>query len=365
MTSGAACSPEEDGIMNYRALGVFVGILCLVVKAHAVCVNDVAGFQAALTAAEGSTTTTIIEVARGTYLLGGTKLSFASSAAGQGQLDITGGYNDDCSTHLNNPALTIIDGQGLSTALDLGSTAGISVRYLTIQNGVSPSVTGGLVVTLGGGNSAAGIIVDYNIIRFNSGGFTGGLLIQISLSGSGETGDIHFDGNLVYGNTTIGSNGYAGGGRMISDDTGAIYVTNNTVAENNLIANLGFSGGLELVSTQSKPIDVSNNILWGNTKTDLDLANNPAAALVDNDYGNLAEAFGASIIGSLSVDPQFSGSSDFHLLPSSPLLGAGTLTPTGGLPTIDVEGHPRSYAGLVDMGAYERGDEIFLNDFDH
>ena len=41
------------------------------------------------------------------------------------------------------------------------------------------------------------------------------------------------------------------------------------------------------------------------------------------------------------------------------------MTPPGGLPTIDIEGHPRSYLGLVDMGAYERGDKLFDNDFDH
>jgi len=67
----------------------------------------------------------------------------------------------------------------------------------------------------------------------------------------------------------------------------------------------------------------------------------------------------------LSVDPQFSGPGDFHLQPTSPLLGAGTLTPPGNLPTIDIEGLARSYNGFVDMGAYERGNEIFENGFNN
>jgi hypothetical protein len=51
-------------------------------------------------------------------------------------------------------------------------------------------------------------------------------------------------------------------------------------------------------------------------------------------------------------------------LPTSPLLGQGTLTPAGGLFTIDLEGHPRTFNNTIDMGAYERGDEIYSSDFD-
>jgi len=40
------------------------------------------------------------------------------------------------------------------------------------------------------------------------------------------------------------------------------------------------------------------------------------------------------------------------------------LNPASSLPTIDIEGHARTFNGTVDMGAYERGDEIFSGEFE-
>jgi len=338
--------------MSNRFLAMLVGTACATSMAHAattVCVTDVAGLQAALSAAEGSTATTVIEVARGTYHLGGNQLVFNSAAAGQGQLDITGGYNSDCSTIIKNPALTIIDGDSLSGVLSLTSTAGISVRYLTLQNGLEAQ-NAGLDITVSGG----GIIIDYNIFKNNHATDERSALAA-SISGSGN---MHIDGNLVVDNTASSN---VGGGEVDNLGTGSTYITNNTIANNTITGTLlnGYGGLFVYGSTTP---NVSNNIFWGNTNLDFASYSNPV--LVDNDYGTIG-GNQSSNTGALNVDPQFSGLTDFHLLPTSPLLGLGTLTPAGGLPTIDVEGLPRSYAGLIDMGAYERGDEIFLNDFDH
>ncbi|MDR3387707.1 MAG: choice-of-anchor Q domain-containing protein [Rudaea sp.] len=81
---------------------------------------------------------------------------------------------------------------------------------------------------------------------------------------------------------------------------------------------------------------------------------------MNNDIGNPAP----SVNGNLSVDPHFGGSGNYQLAATSPLLGMGTTTPVGGLPTINLNGNPRSYSGLVDIGAYERGDEIFGDGFE-
>src|SRR5450432_4381510 len=99
--------------MFHRVLPIFGTLLSATSLASATttfCVNDVAGFRAALNFALGNSSTTLIKVARGTYHLAGSPLRFNSTAGGQGQFDITGGYNADCSTQLLNPALTIIDG---------------------------------------------------------------------------------------------------------------------------------------------------------------------------------------------------------------------------------------------------------------
>ena len=306
-----------------------------------VCVSDAAGLQTALDNASGSTSGTVIEVVRGTYHLAGSQLTFNSTAAGQGQLDISGGYNSDCSAQIKNPALTIIDGDNESGVLSLNSTAGISVRYLTIENALKVDDAGLAIVISGGG-----LIVDYNIIRNNraSDEHAG---LTITVSGSG---DIHLVGNLIVENS---ANTNVSGGEVDNDGTGSLYAINNTVA-NNIITGplLNGYGGLAIFGTAN----VSNNIFWGNTH--LDIGATSDSLLLDNDYGTL-NGNPSSNSGFQTVDPQFSSSSDFHLQPTSPLLGAGSLTPPDGLPTIDIEGHPRSYNGTVDMGAYERGDEIF------
>jgi hypothetical protein len=105
--------------------------------------------------------------------------------------------------------------------------------------------------------------------------------------------------------------------------------------------------------------------MWGNTYEDFHSASS-SSILVNNDYLALGGNNNSST-GYQTVDPQFVSGSDFHLSATSPLLAAGTLTPSGNLPTIDIEGHSRTYSATtntVDMGAYEHGDEIFNDDYD-
>lgn len=113
-------------------------------------------------------------------------------------------------------------------------------------------------------------------------------------------------------------------------------------------------------ATSPPPDTMSNNIFWNNSGYDLDTA----AVLVDNDVSSEQSTIDPTSSGNVDVDPQFSSSTDFHLAPTSPLLNQGTLTPTGGLPTIDIEGNPREYLNKVDMGAYQHGNEIFADGFE-
>jgi hypothetical protein len=325
---------------------------------NVVCVNadDATDFQNQLNAAQVSGAATTLEVPRGTYHLSGTPLELSNSAGPQGQLDISGGYNSDCSGHINNPALTIIDAGGLSQAMFLASAGGISVRYLTIQNGSSPAGTGdqesgGLLVHSVGG----GIIVDYNIFRNNLGNDFAALEAYVDAS---ATSALHVDGNLFVTNTASSSWAAA----VTNFGTGNTYITNNTIANN--IGTPAGAGGLYVQgSTVASSTFVNNNIAWGNSNSDLYVFHSPV--LVNNDYASIHGTVDASSTGNVNVDPQFVSASDFHLSPTSPVLGVGTLTPAGGLPTIDIEGLPRSYNGFVDMGAYERGDKIFKYGFDN
>jgi hypothetical protein len=341
--------------MFHRILTISALLLVAVLPAHATttfCVNDVAGFRAALNFALGNTSTTLIKVARGTYHLAGSPLRFQSTAGSQGQFDISGGYNADCSAQILNPALTIIDGDAGQGGIELISTGGISVRYLTIQNSRQ---AGGLFVS----STQGGVIVNYNIMRNNSSPGNSGM--SISVTDMSATSDIHVEGNLVVGNTGT-SNGTAAGS-FTNSGTGSTYITNNTIADNVFTGTSVGDGGVFIAQYAGSTTVVSNNIIWGNTGDDLELYGNPL--LVDNDYGTTFGTPSTSSSGNDNVDPRFSAAGDYHLGRFSPLLAAGTIAPAGNLPTIDIEGHPRSYNNLVDMGAYERGNEIFADSFDH
>jgi hypothetical protein len=328
--------------------------------ATTVCVTNVADFQTALDNATGSTSTTLIQVARGDYSVGATPLVFNATTASQAQLDISGGYDSDCSAQIKNPALTILDGGGAHPVLRLISAGGISVRYLTVQNGFLPTNTGAGNAGLYADSQTAGLIVNYNIIRNNVGFGDAGLE---AIVGNNSTSALHVEGNLIVGNTAQNQDG---AGSIVNNGSGDAYITNNTVANNiSQRTDAGAVGGLYIGSGQGSTA-LSNNICWNNTTADFYLAGSPV--FVDNDYAAVSPPGGrpaAGSTGNVDVDPQFVSGTDFHLLVSSPLLGAGTLTPPGNLPAIDIEGHPRSYNNLVDMGAYERGDIVFADSFDN
>jgi hypothetical protein len=342
----------------------FVLTACLLMaaefaQAHTFCADSSAAIQAALTAASdggaNDNENNTIQIVIGTYYTannGNAEFSYNNQTTSR-KLDINGGYNSDCSIITENPELTILDGGGATRVFESESNGDVSLRYLTFQNGSAVANQYGAGVALNLYDTAVGpIIFDQNIVRKNhSASFGGGF--RIGLHGSGTT--LQFENNLIVGNTADND---IGGGE-IDDDVTTANIVNNTFAQNT-VANSPVSaiGGLSCLG--SGAITMSNNIFWGNSGYDL----NTAAILVDNDYGRGSVSPNGSSSGNVSVDPQFSSSTDFHLLPTSPLLGLGTLTPTGGLPTIDIEGHPRSYDNLVDLGAYERGDMIFADGFE-
>ena len=312
------------------------------------CVHDPGEFQTALTAAQTNGDANLIELARGTYSTGGVQFEFASTTALQ--LDISGGYNTDCTTIIEDPRLTVLDGEGTSSVLLVSNHGGVSVRFLTLQNGSGV----GLAVSAGAGD----IIIDFNIIRNNTSATAGGGLYG---SANGATAAVlRLAGNLIVGNMTGNSILY-GAGSVFNTTTGHTYVINNTIADN---VNTGTDGigGLHVDGQNAGNAMLSNNIAWSNTKYGLDLANVPV--LVDNDCGALNGAIDASSSGNTSVTPKFIGSGNYRLSADSPLLAVGTLAPPGGLPTIDLAANPRTFDGTVDLGAYERGNEIFGNGFD-
>ena len=323
-------------------------------RAAPLCTHDSAELRTNLAMALASNANDTIAIVRGTYDTGGSTFSYAAPNATSGNLTIEGGFNSDCSTQIKNPALTILNGDSTSTVLLLTGSAAMSVRYLTIQHGYGNPGGGGMFLT-----SVSGpVIIDYNIFRDNSGyNFVG---VGANITSASSTQALRFDGNLLVRNIASASDG---AGDVGNAGMGNTYVTNNTVSDNQ--AGSGQVGGLFVSANYnagSVAADISNNIFWGNDNFGLGVIGAPT--LVNNDYGMISGTPGAGSSGNLQVNPQFVGGGDYRLSASSPLLAQGDLTPAGNLPTIDLEGHARSFNGTVDMGAYERGDKIFADGLD-
>jgi hypothetical protein len=324
--------------------------------AHTFCVGTAAALQSALTAASDNGANdnedNTIEIVRGTYSTtgnGNAEFGYNNQTTAR-KLDIGGGYTTGCVAHIDIPTLSILDGGGTTRVLESESTAGdVSLRYLTLQNGNTSESGGGLLMNSFTGANGP-IIVEYNIIQNNhSSADAGGF--EIAVEGSAT---LHFENNLVVGNRADLD---LAGGEMIDYGAGT-FIVNNTISGNTVTGNpMNTGGGMGLSTGNADTL--SNNIFWGNSGYDLETAGS-GVVLMNNDIGNPVPSGN----GNLSVDPRFGGGGNYQLAATSPLLGMGTTTPVGGLPTIDLNGNPRSYNGLVDMGAYEHGDEIFGDGFE-
>jgi hypothetical protein len=130
-------------------------------------------------------------------------------------------------------------------------------------------------------------------------------------------------------------------------DQARAYVHNNTMAFN---LGKGIEASLEdFTALPPNAFGLANNISFGNA-TNLDMPSNPRIVSSNNLLG---------------TDPFFAGADmgDFRLTDRSPARNAGTLTPTGGLSTLDLDGNPRVIGVNVDIGAFEFVEE-FANGFE-
>jgi hypothetical protein len=329
-------------------------------QAHTFCVNSADapadpehGLRQALAAAadggiyNGEINT--IKIVRGTYsVLPTSSGGFTFTSTSGHKLDINGGYNSDCSALIEDPAFTILDGANQHRVLYTSSNADVSLRWVTLQNGYLESDGAGLTALL---NAPAGeLILNYSIIRNNVSTIAaGGVYI-------GGGGLVYLWDNLIVGNSA--SNVAA---LFVNSGGATVYLVNNTVTQN--INSAPTSIDIALDGSGGDTVYASNNIFWGNTATtELDFGNLSSVYLANNDYSSIDNT-PITDSNNQNVDPQFIGNGNYRLSPGSPLLSAGTTTPTGGLPTIDIAGYARTFNATVDLGAYERGDEIFRDNF--
>jgi len=321
------------------------------------CAHNASELQAALTDAGSAGTSNnqdnTIQVTSGTFTASAGSFNFGTVSGFA--LTLEGGYDSTCSSQNLAPGISVLDGASLNRVLSIQTNGDITVRHLTIQNAYfEGSAGGGAAIALNSANAGEIAVFDSNVVRDNIDTFgTGGLTIF-------GNGTAYIENNLFVGNSAP-----AAAALSTAINVGLVYITNNTITGN---TNTGNNNMITAIGGAEASGQVSNTISYGNHGTgtyDFNLYGFEKVNFVHNDYTSITGAQAPGSSGNLiGVDPQFVAADNFHLRSTSPLLRAGTLTPAGGLPAMDIEGHPRSVAGHVDLGAFENVDFIFANGFD-
>lgn len=356
-SSNAKALRTHPGARAAVAWGALLAVACGRTDAAVYCVTTGAQLHAALTAAgsggvaNGSDNT--ILVASGTFQTSGVPFNFGTLSGHA--LTLEGGYDAGCSHQDPAPNLSILDGGGLTRILTIETNGAITVRHLTFQNAFysgSAGAAGQFQIDAGGSATFADNVVRSNVSGFSVAGFTFGGL-----------GTLRIDNNLFIGNTAPTAAAFS---TVMSDNT-TTYITNNTIADNtdttdnNWVATIG-GGSVTAIAY------ISNTVSYGNHGTgihDFYLSGFETATFTNDAYTSIVGSASPASAGNLvGIDAQFVAADDFHLRSTSPLLRAGTPTPAGGLAATDIEGHPRSVGGRVDIGAYQSVDFIFADEFE-
>ena len=346
--------------MNARPVPPSIGWLALLaglVTANAsattnFCVADTAGLREALITAASDGQDDAIQLVRGAYHLGGSSLLFNSS---EGQsVKIDGGFAPGCATRIRNAALTVLDGDGSSRIFDVTTNDDFELHFLTLQHGNVSGSSGGVMTMTATGSANSQALLANLIVRGSASDLgVGGVFFSVA-------GTV-----ALYDDLFTGISGPAGAVYIGSDTTYDVQLTNDTFA-GNTATDPGAAGIVYVgATTTNLPMNASNSIFWNNAGGVPDLSFvNGAILLTDNDYQRIDATPAPGSSGNQSADPQFTGSADFHLAPTSPLLAAGTLVPPFGLGSYDLDNLPRVWNGTVDLGPYERGNIIFTDGLD-
>lgn len=308
------------------------------------CANDVPGVQFSLAVAEDNGLDDDIRLVAGTYQ---PAALLSATMQDTGSLEISGGWNADCSAR--NGGQTILDGQSQTRLLELFSQQAndVVVSDITFVNGASSDNHSSALRVVTEGLA----LVQRNIFLANHAVSD---VAALSMVG-GEIGTIALN-NLVFGNENSGVSVYLTCGAAANS---YVLAAGNTIVDNTATT-LGAIGGMTVYCPGAMAY-VVNNLLWANGG-DLNLYV-PAgiATLYDNDIGlQIGSMPGPDSSGNFSAAPIFApGLLNFHLASNSPTINRGRNCIIGGigcesaLGDTDLAGVTRIQGQRVDIGAYE------------
>lgn len=214
--------------------------------------------QAINSAPSGAT----IKVAQGTY----TENIIIKSSK---NIQLEGGWNADFSSRSDDSALTVLDGGGHGSVLDIGVSNGINVILridaFTIKNGTSWQ--GGGVRVVAGRGAKIALLLHNNVIMGNSSTNRGG---GIFIESAGGSIDATVTNSIITKNVT---NNEGGGIRVNSCDGGTVVVTlTKNVITSNAVTHLvegegGWDGGgIAAFASRSgaTTLTLTNNVITKN-----------------------------------------------------------------------------------------------------
>ena len=259
---------------------------------------------------------------------------------------------------------------------------GIECTGLDVVNNTSSSSGGGLHLSYCDSNC----FTDLNIME-NTSVSSGGAMLLI------DCDSLSITNTRICGNQSTGSHA----GAIFSAAT-ELSIYNAVICDNHVLYSARYGGAFYMISNASTRI--INSTIQGNSTTshgsafyiwnsNLEIYNCIVADNYDSEtvyalgtttfasyysdyfgnddplFYNCSDSLGILVttnangdscdyFSNIFLDPEFMTTENFHLLFTSPCIEAGTPDTTGlHIPLMDLDGNPRIYGDIIDMGAYE------------